>query len=112
MGIAVSAQTFYSFVLENLRNLGALKAMGPQFPCWRGLLLLQAFAVGLVGYGIGVGLTALFGLPFTPSGSRRLFSIMPPLTVTGIAVIVICMFAALLGILKVSRLETAIVFRA
>ena len=27
-GLAISSQTFYSFVLENLRNLGALKAMG------------------------------------------------------------------------------------
>ena len=28
VGIAISGQTFYSFVLENLRHLGALKAMG------------------------------------------------------------------------------------
>ncbi len=28
VGLAISSQTFYSFVLEKLRNLGALKAMG------------------------------------------------------------------------------------
>lgn len=112
VGIAVSAQTFYSFVLENLRNLGALKAMGASNFLLARLLLLQAFTVGLVGYGIGVGLTALFGFAVYPIGQPPFILDFATLTVTGIAVIVICMFAALLGILKVSRLETAIVFRA
>ncbi|MBL9175474.1 MAG: FtsX-like permease family protein [Verrucomicrobiales bacterium] len=112
VGIAVSAQTFYSFVLENLRHLGALKAMGASNSLLARLLLLQAFAVGLVGYGIGVGLTALFGFAVHPIGQPPFILDYATLTVTGVAVIVICMFAALLGILKVSRLETAIVFRA
>lgn len=112
VGIAVSAQTFYSFVLENLRNLGALKAMGASNGLLARLLLLQAFAVGLVGYGIGIGLTAVFGFAVLPIGQPPFILDYASLTLTGAAVVFICLFAALLGILKVSRLEAAIVFRA
>jgi putative ABC transport system permease protein len=112
VGIAVSAQTFYSFVLENLRNLGALKAMGASNGLLARLLLLQAFTVGVIGYGIGVGLTAVFGFAVLPIGQPPFILDYASLTLTGAAVIFICLFAALLGILKVSRLEAAIVFRA
>ncbi|HEX4647140.1 MAG TPA: ABC transporter permease, partial [Verrucomicrobiae bacterium] len=57
VGIAVSGQTFYSFVLENLRHLGALKAMGASNGLLARMLLVQAFTVGFIGYGLGVGLT-------------------------------------------------------
>ncbi|MBX3734424.1 MAG: ABC transporter permease [Verrucomicrobiae bacterium] len=112
VGIAVSAQTFYSFVLENLRNLGALKAMGATNGLLARLLLLQALAVGAIGYGIGVGLAAVFGFAVLPIGQPPFFLDLTSLAVTGAAVVCICGAAALLGILKVSRLEAAIVFRA
>ena len=112
VGIAVSAQTFYSFVLDNLRHLGALKAMGATNGLLARLLLLQAFTVGLVGYGIGVGLAALFGFAVLPIGQPPFLLDNASLAITGAAVILICLFAALLGILKVARLEAAIVFRA
>lgn len=112
VGIAVSAQTFYSFVLENLRNLGALKAMGATNGLLARLLLLQAFVAGIVGYGIGVGLTAIFGFAVLPVGQPPFALDYATLALTGTAMVIICLIAALLGILKVSRLETAIVFRA
>ncbi len=111
VGTAVSAQTFYSFVLENLRNLGALKAMGASNGLLARMLLLQAFTVGLVGYGIGVGLTALFGWAVLPIGQPPFVLDYASLAITGAAVVVICMFAALLGIRRIATLEAAIVFR-
>ena len=60
MGIAVSGQTFYTFVLENLPHLGALKAMGAGNWLLARMLFLQAFTVGIIGYGIGLGLASLF----------------------------------------------------
>jgi putative ABC transport system permease protein len=112
VGIAVSAQTYYSFVLENLRNLGALKAMGASNGLLARMLLLQAFTAGLIGYGLGVGLTAAFGYVILPIGQPPFILDHTTLAVTGAAVIVICMFAALLGIRRVAKLEAAIVFRA
>jgi putative ABC transport system permease protein len=39
VGVAIAGQTFYSFVLENLRHLGALKAMGASNRLLAGMLL-------------------------------------------------------------------------
>lgn len=112
VGIAVSGQTFYSFVLENLRHLGALKAMGASNGLLARMLLLQAFTVGLIGYGIGVGLAAAFGYAVMPVGQPPFLLDVRSMVITAVALIIICGFAALLGIRRVARLEAAIVFRA
>jgi putative ABC transport system permease protein len=111
VGVAVAGQTFYSFILENLRHFGALKAMGAGDGTLMGMVMLQAFAVGLIGYGLGLGLTCLIGAKFLSMG-------MPPFdlpwqlpAITLVAILFICTFASLLGIRKIRRLEPAIVFR-
>lgn len=111
VGVAVSGQTFYSFVLENLRNLGALKAMGASNSLLAGMLLLQSVTVGLIGFGIGIGLTALFGMTVAKGGQPP-FKIEAVFLVQSLAaVLVICALAALFGIRRVAKLEPAIVFR-
>ncbi len=112
VGIAVSGQTFYSFVLENTRHLAALKAMGASTWLLSRMLLLQAFTVGFIGYGIGIGLASLCGFMFLRKGQPPF--IMPyqlPLATFGL-IVLICTFAALIGIRRVAKLEAAIVFRA
>lgn len=111
VGIAISGQTFYTFVLENLRHLGALKAMGASDGLLARMLLVQALTVGLIGYGLGIGLAAAFGYAVMDKG-------MPPFALpyqlplfTLVMILFICIFAALLAILKVRKLEPAIVFR-
>lgn len=111
VGIAVSGQTFYSFILENLRHLAALKAMGASDFLLSRMVVLQAMTVGLLGYGVGLGLSALFGFIVLKKG-------MPPFNLpyqiplyTLAAILFICSFAALLGIRKIYKLEPAIVFR-
>ena len=111
VGIAVSGQTFYSFVLENLRHLGALKAMGASNGLLARMLMVQALTVGMIGYGLGVGLTALFGLAVLKTGQPPfLLPYQLPLF-TFVVIVFICMFAALLGIRKIYKLEPAVVFR-
>ena len=61
VGTAIAGQTFYNFTIENIKQFGALKAMGATNVRIVGMILLQALVVGLLGYGIGVGLAALFG---------------------------------------------------
>jgi putative ABC transport system permease protein len=58
---AIAGQTFYSFTLENLRQFGALKAMGTPNGTLLRMILLQAILVGVIGYGLGVGLACLSG---------------------------------------------------
>jgi putative ABC transport system permease protein len=111
VGVAVSGQTFYSFVLENLRHLGALKAMGASNAMLSGMLLLQAWTAGIVGYGMGIGLTALFGLLVLKKGQPPFMLPYQLPLVTFVTILFICTLAALLGIRKICKLEPAVVFR-
>lgn len=111
VGIAIAGQTFYSFVLENLRHIGAFKAMGASDATLTRMVILQAVTVGLIGYGIGIGLTVMIGNAFLKKG-------MPPFSlpyqvplITFVVIMFICAFAAFLGIRKVRKLEPAVVFR-
>lgn len=111
VGVAVSGQTFYTFILENLGNLAALKAMGASNATLRGMVMLQALVVGFIGYGIGLGLASLFGLGTIKSSQPPFY--MPyqiPLITLG-AILFICLVSALIGIRKISKLEAAEVFR-
>lgn len=111
VGLAISSQTFYSFVLENLRNLGALKAMGASDGALARMVLLQTFTVGMIGYGCGVGLATVFGWVCLQKGMPPFFLPWQLPVVTLVAILSICGLAALLGIRKIRSLEPAIVFR-
>ena len=111
VGIAICGQTFYTFVLENLRHLGALKAMGASNFTLARMLLIQAWTVGVIGYGIGIGLTVMFGRAVLEKGQPPfLFPYQLPLA-TFVIIMLICTAAAVLGILKIRKVEPAIVFR-
>jgi putative ABC transport system permease protein len=59
VGLSISAQTFYTFVLENLDRFGALKAMGAKGRELVYMLLFQAGITALAGYGLGIGLCTI-----------------------------------------------------
>lgn len=111
VGTAIAGQTFYQFTHDNERYFGALKAMGATNFMLLKMILLQAMVVGVVGYGLGVGAASLIG--YLSSNSELSF-LMPPnlLLFTSVAVLVICLFSALISIVKVMRLEPAIVFKS
>ncbi len=112
VGIAISGQTFYAFVLENMRNLAALKAMGTSTPRMCAMLVLQSLAVGLIGYGVGLGVVTVLGHLLLKL-ERVPFLILWQIPVISLgAVLFICVFSALLGIWRIARLEAAIVFRS
>jgi putative ABC transport system permease protein len=110
VGTAIAGQTFYNFTIENLKQFGALKAMGMTNVRIVSMILLQAAVVGLLGYGIGVGAAALFG--WRISGTELAF--YTPwllLPITAGAIVLICVLSSLLSVQRVIRLEPAIVFR-
>jgi putative ABC transport system permease protein len=111
VGLAISSQTFYSFVLENLRHLGALKAMGASDGTLARMIMLQTLTVGLIGYGCGVGLATLFGLAVLKKGMPPFFMPWQLPVATLAAILFICWLAASLGIRKIRQLEPAVVFR-
>jgi putative ABC transport system permease protein len=110
VGTAIAGQTFYNFTIENIKQFGALKAMGATNSRIVGMILLQASVVGLLGYGLGVGLAALFGL-WIKGTELAFFTPWLLLPITGCAIVLICILSSLMSVQRVMRLEPAIVFR-
>lgn len=111
VGAAIAGQSFYNFVRESLGQYAALKAMGLRNEVLVRMVLVQALVAGAIGYGLGVGLTALFGTLM--SGTVLAFLMRPELLLFSAAgVLLIVTIAALLGIRQVVRLDPAVVFRS
>jgi len=111
VGIAIAGQTFYLFVHENMRYLAALKAMGAGLGVLAKMVVLQAFTVGFIGYGLGVGLAALFGNAVLRKGQPPFYMPWQILAFTGGVIVLICLFSAVVGLVKIARTEAAMVFK-
>jgi len=112
VGTIVAGQTFYIFTLENLKQFGALKAIG--VTNWRitGMILLQALMVGVIGYAIGIAMTAAFFEITKGNLDLRGFVLFWQIAAgTGAVVMFIVMAANLMSIRRVLVLEPAVVFR-
>jgi putative ABC transport system permease protein len=111
VGIAIAGQTFYLFIYDNLRYLAALKAMGARMRVLTAMVLLQAFSVGFIGYGIGLGLASWFGNAVLAKEQPPFFMPWQVPAFVAAVVIFICSLSAMIGLIKIARLETAVVFR-
>lgn len=112
VGVVVAGQTFYIFTIENLKQFGALKAIG--VTNWRitGMIVLQALTVGTLGFSLGSGLCALFFvITLNNPPTRGLVLLWQNMIGTGVAILVIIVLASLLSIRRVLVLEPAEVFR-
>jgi putative ABC transport system permease protein len=111
IGLGISGQTFYAFVLENTRHLGALKAMGASNLGLAQMIVVQAAVVGFVGFGVGVGVMSGL-LSMLPEGRAPLVMLWQIPLIVFVAVTLICTVTALACVWRVSRIEPGIVFRA
>ncbi|MCU0986854.1 MAG: FtsX-like permease family protein, partial [Acetobacteraceae bacterium] len=114
VGAAVVGQTFTIFVIENLRQFGALKAMGVANGTILRMVLLQGAAIGTLGYAIGIGMAAAF---FEISGRtnvdlRGFFLVWQVAAGAAVAVALIILGSALLAIRRALVLDPAVVFRS
>ena len=110
IGLLVAGQTFYTFVLDNLRHFAALKAMGAGPWVLLKMLLAQVTLVGLVGFGCGLLWACVTGylFGFIDLAFEMLWFI-PPLGAA--ATLGCCVVAGCLGLIRVLRLEPAVVFK-
>jgi putative ABC transport system permease protein len=112
VGTVVAGQTFYIFTLENLKQFGALKAIGITDRRIVGMILLQALVVGGIGYALGMGMAATFFAIFVHRMATRGIILLPEVMIgTAVIVIFIVVVASLMSIRKVLVLEPAVVFR-
>ena len=59
IGLSISGQTFYTFILENLDKFAALKAIGAKGRELIYMILFMATFTAMTGYGLGIGLVTL-----------------------------------------------------
>jgi putative ABC transport system permease protein len=112
VGTVVAGQTFYMFTLENLKQFGALKAIGTTNGRIVRMIMLQAVLVGAVGFGVGIGLdTAFFTALSHKEPTRDFVLFWQTITLAGGLELLIVLVASLASIRKVLVLEPAIVFR-
>ncbi|MGE4349407.1 MAG: ABC transporter permease [Candidatus Berkiella sp.] len=112
IGAAITAQTFYIFVVENLKQFAAMKAVGVTNTQLLKMVLTQASIVGTTGYGLGIGFTALF---FKITGETPALKgfVLPWQVMVGTAVVIaiIILLSIIFSLRKVFKLDPAIVFR-
>ena len=112
VGLSISGQTFYTFILENLDKFGALKAIGTKSRELVFMILFQATFTSLAGYGLGIGLCTLV----TALAKMRLpdYAAMITYTNLGLALVMVVIIAAVssyIGVRKVLRIEPFDIFR-
>ena len=110
IGVLISGQTFYMFVVDNLRLFATLKAMGAANWVIARMVFLQTVFVGLIGFGVGLGGACLSGIGFSRIGLAFNMPWQVP-AASVVAIMGCCLFAAALGLVRVLRLEPAIVFK-
>lgn len=111
IGVAIAGQTFYNFTVDNLPYFATFKAMGADNFLLVQMILIQALMVSVIGWGIGIGATAIFGYAFR--GTELSFSLPFLLYLfSGLAMLCICLLAAFFSIRKVAKIDPAIVFKS
>jgi putative ABC transport system permease protein len=111
VGAAVTGQIFYNFTLDNLRHFGVFKAMGATDRMLLKMVMLKALLVGFIGFGIGAGICGVFAAVTRHSTDLTLQLNWQLLAGSGTAVFLIVMFAGLISVRKVLKLEAAEVFK-
>jgi putative ABC transport system permease protein len=112
VGLSISGQTFYTFILENLEKFGALKAIGAKGKELVSMILFQAAFTALTGYGLGVGLASLL----IAVAKLRLPSYAAEITAGNLAfafvmVLIIAGISSYIGVRKVIKIEPFDIFR-
>jgi putative ABC transport system permease protein len=112
VGLSISGQTFYTFILENLEKFGALKAIGAKGKELVFMILFQATFTSLTGYGLGIGLASCL----ITIAKLRLPSYAARITYNnlGFAFVMVVIIAAIscyIGVRKVLKIEPFDIFR-
>jgi putative ABC transport system permease protein len=112
VGLSISGQTFYTFILENLEKFGALKAIGAKGRELIYMILFMAVFTALTGYGLGIGLVTLM-ISIARSNLPN-YAAMITFWNLGLALGMVLLIAAIssfIGIRKVLKIEPFDIFR-
>lgn len=110
VGFVIVALSMFSSVVDNLREFGTLKAIGATNTDLMTLLFAQAITVALLGSALGLALVSVTAIVIR---NPRLAVFLPAWLMAGSAalMVVICILASSLALLRIRRVEPAMVFR-
>lgn len=112
VGVAIVGLTFSLFIRDNIKQFGALKAIGVTNAKIVKMVAAQAALVGSIGYALGVVGTALFIYGFSGVPTFKGFYIPWGIPLVSlVAVIIILALTGWVGLRSVLRTEPAAVFR-
>ena len=99
--------------MENLRQFATLKALGASGWTLAGMVMSQALVVGVIGYGIGVGLAGAFTI-FTVRSESELSAKLPweLLLISLVAMVLTVMLGSVLSLRRVIGVSPGAVFGA
>ncbi len=112
VGVAIVGLTFSLFIRDNIKQFGALKAIGVHNGEIARMVAAQAGMVGLIGYGLGVLGTVLFIWGFSGNPTFKGFYIPWQIPLISLAAVTaIIALTGWLALRNVLRTEPAAVFR-
>ncbi len=112
VGLSISGQTFYTFIIENLEKFGALKAIGAKGSELVAMILFQATFTALTGYGLGIGIcAALIALARLRIPDYAAMITFPNIGMAFVMVVVIAGISSYVGVRKVLKIEPFDIFR-
>jgi putative ABC transport system permease protein len=113
VGLSISGQTFYTFIIENLERFGALKAIGAKGSELVAMILFQSTFTALTGYGLGIGLCA--GLIALAKARLPDYAAIMTFYSLGLALVMVLIIVAVssyIGVRRVLRIEPFDIFRS
>ena len=109
VGIVIVAQTLYSSTKDHINEFATLRALGAGAGYIVKVILMQAVLSGLIGYVLGFVLA--LGVIEAAKDTKLTVIMTPELAGTLFAVTIgMCVFAAISAIVKVIRIDPAVVF--
>jgi len=111
VGLVVVGQILYNGTLEHIKEYGTLKAMGAKNGAIVRVILYQALISAVVGFVAG-GVMAVGARSGMAAANLKVALSPELLAATAVLTAVMCTFAAVLSILKVLRLDPAVVFKS
>ncbi len=112
VGLSIAGQTFYTFVIENLQEFGALKAIGAKKKELITIIFFQSSVVGFLGYGFGMFLSmSVIAFAKLRLANYAALVTLENMFFTLLMVLVIVAFSSYLGIRKVITIDPFDIFR-
>lgn len=110
VGFVIVSLSMFSSVVDNIREFGTLKAVGATNLDLMMLLFVQAVMFGVLGSVVGLALVSQMAKGIR---SAKLALSLPPIMTfgTGVLMVLLCVFASSLALIRLRRVEPAMVFR-